>query len=294
VSWRGFSPTILPTKLVLNEEKSTPEAEVYEVSLATLNGERVWAWYCRPHKPGRYPVMYFCPPTGVYPLPIWAGTGRGEYITFNIAIHGFDLRLSDMPAGDDPRKRYHTAGIESPHTARWRIIYASLVRGLDFLCSRPEVDPERIAVGGSSQGGGLAIVLAGLDSRVAFLTPAHSGLPRLDWTVQYDTGYWPFSAAAKPQGQSMEQFLKTLSYFDAANFAPDIRCPAVPLIGMQDWVTASGNQVAAFAHCKPGTVELICDPWGYHGGSTREAALRHKAAFQRFLAGENPLVKPSK
>jgi len=284
----------IDAKLTLNEEKSTPQAEVYEVSLATLNGERVWAWYGRPRKPGKYPVLYFCPPTGVYALPLWAGTGNGQYVAFSIAIHGFDLRLSDMPPGDDPRKRYKTAGIESPRTARWRTIYASLVRGMDFLCSRQEVDPERISVSGSSQGGGLAIVLAGLDSRVAFLHPKYSGLPRLDWTVKYKTGYWPFGAEAKPEGQSMEAFLKTLSYFDAANFAPDIHCPAVPLIGMLDWVTASGNQIAAFAHLAPGQVELICDPWNGHGGWSWASRNRSQTAFNRFLASEPPVVHPSK
>ena len=281
-------------KLTLNPKMSTPQAQTYEASLATLDGERVWAWYCKPRKPGRYPVLYFCPPTGVYRLPLWVGRGNGQYCTFSIAIHGFDLRLSDMPKGDDPRKRYHTAGLESPRTARWRTIYANLVRGMDFLCSRPEVDPNRIAVGGSSQGGGLAMVLAGLDPRVAALLPQWSGLPRLDWTVVHKTGYWPFGAAAKPKGQTMDRFLKTLSYFDAANFTPDIRCPTVARIGMLDWVTASGNQVAALAHLKPAQVELICDVWEGHGASSVDAKRRFHRAWQRFLAGGSPVARPSK
>ncbi len=284
----------LDARIKLNEERSTDLIAVYEVSLATLNGQRFWAWYCRPRKDGKYPVYYFCPSSGVYPMSIRAGTGGGQYATLSIAIHPWDLNLSDMPKDSHPWKGYHTAGIESPKTTSWRTIYASLVRGMDFLVSRPEVDPNRIAVGGSSQGGGLAMVLAGLDERVAVCLPQYSGLPRLDWTVEHETGYWPFKMQAKPEGQTKEQFFHTLAYFDAANFTSDIRCPTVALIGMQDWVTASGNQIAALAHLSPGNVELICDPWGGHGSSTLQLRNQFNRALTRYISGESPIVTPSK
>ena len=287
----------IDAQMKLNEEKSNDRAEVYEVSLASLNGRRVWAYYGRPKDvPAgkKFPAVYFCPPTGVYKLPLWAGDGGGNHCTLSIAIHGFDLHLSNMPAGPHPWKGYHTLGIESPDTFSWRWIYASLVRGMDFLDSRPEVDVKRIGVTGSSQGGGLAIVLAGLDPRTAFLFPQFSGLARLDWTVKYETGYWPFKMSAKPAGQTEEQFLRTLSYFDAANFAPDIRCPAVPKIGLLDWVTASGNQIAAFAHLQPGQVELLCDPWDGHGSQSRRVRGLSQDRKVRFLRGDPPVTNPSK
>ena len=40
------------------------------------------------------------------------------------------------------------------------------LRGIDFLTSRAEVDPSRIGVLGFSQGGGLTLATAALDSRV--------------------------------------------------------------------------------------------------------------------------------
>lgn len=281
-------------QMTLNAEKSNEKVDVYEVSLASLDGRRVWGWYARPKQEGKYPVHYFCPPTGVYPLPLWVGDGGGQYCTFNIAIHGFDLRLSDMKPGD-PWGGYHTLGIASPRTSAWRWIYAALVRCVDFLASRPEVDQDRIAVSGSSQGGGLAMVLAGLDPRIDLCLPKWSGLPRLDWTVRYNTGYWPFGMNAKPEGQSEEEFLQTLAYFDAANFTPDIQCPVAPYIGMLDWVTASGNQVCAMAHLKPGQVELICDPWGGHGSiGDRAAHARYTEIANALLTGQPVVLQPTK
>jgi len=41
------------------------------------------------------------------------------------------------------------------------------------------------------------MVAAALDHRIAFSMPIHNGLPRLDWTVKYGPGYWPFGMGAK-------------------------------------------------------------------------------------------------
>ena len=284
-------------KLKLNEKWSSKTHELYEVSLATLGGERFWAWYSKPRKPGRYPVIYRCPPTGPFhPHPGSGNRSRGAYCHFYIAIHGFDLYLSDRDPTNakDPRNRYQSHGLQSPKTARWRTIFASLARGMDFLRSRPEVDPKRIGATGSSQGGGLAIVLAGLQPDVAFCAPTCAGLCRLDWTVVHKVGYWPFIAHGKPKDHTMDRFLKTISYFDAANFAPDIRCPLVSHCQLLDWVTTSGGQVAAFAQLKPGQIELIGDPWQGHGGRSPDAGRRYAQAMARFLKGQAPIVKPSK
>ena len=93
-----------------------------------------------------------------------------------IQIHGFDVDLSNMPAGDNPGKNYWTAGIESPKTSMWRTIFMSLVRAVDFMVDQPSVDAKRIVVIGGSQGGGLSLAAASLDPRVAFCMPYHSGL----------------------------------------------------------------------------------------------------------------------
>jgi cephalosporin-C deacetylase-like acetyl esterase len=137
------------------------------------------------------------------------------------------------------------------------------------------------------------MVAAGLDQRVRFCMPFHSGLPRLDWTVVYEPGYWPFGRGAKPADQTEAEFLRTLSYFDAANFTSDIRCPVVAEIGLMDTVTASGNQICALAHVPNGQLQLICSPWAMHGAGSRAAGLAQES-YNRFLQGQPPITTPTK
>lgn len=281
----------LDLKLTPVPEKDTAATQAFKVSFATLGGRRIYGWYSRPKAPGKYPAHVRFPSSGVYPL---AGPeSMADRCCLWIMIHGFDVDLSNMPAGDDPGKGYWTAGIASPQTSMWRTIYVSLVRAVDFMVAQAEVDPTKIVVVGGSQGGGLAMAAAALDHRVSLCMPYHSGLPRLDWTVTHEPGYWPFGMEARPAGQTTEQFLRTLSYFDPANMTQDIRCPVVAEMGLMDTVTAAGNQVCALAHVPKGQLLLVCSPWAMHGGGSRDAALC-AAAYQRYLRGEKPILRPTK
>jgi cephalosporin-C deacetylase len=272
-------------------EKSSPSFDAFKISFATLGGRRIYGWYARPTAPGKHPAHIRFPSSGIYPLP--GPEADGRFSCLWIQIHGFDVDLSNMPAGDDPGKGYWTAGIESPKTSMWRTIYISLVRSVDFMLAQPEVDPARVAVFGGSQGGGLAMVAAGLDHRIALSMPYHSGLPRLDWTVKHEPGYWPFAMGVKPAGQTEEQFLRTLSYFDAANFTQDIRCPIVAEVGLMDTVTAAGNQICALAHVPKGLLYLICSPWAMHGAGSRAPNLGGEC-WDRFLKGQKPFDNPTR
>ncbi|MDF1745160.1 MAG: acetylxylan esterase [Gimesia sp.] len=275
-------------------EQSDAHSEVFKVSLAGLNGRRFYGWYWKPRKPGRYPVRLELPSSGIYKRTAAQVPHGPNYCGMWIAIHGLPVELDYESRPDDPAAwNYWTYGIETPQTSMWRTIYASMVRSVDFLATRPEVDVKRIMSSGGSQGGGLSLVLAGLDKRISFAAPAHSGLCRLDWTVKFKPGFWPFDMSAKPAGQSEKRFLHTLSYFDAANFAPRIQCPVFAEVSLLDTVTASGNQIAALTGIQPGLLELICDPWHSHASSIRGSRLRAEA-ISRWLNREAPVQKPIK
>ena len=252
----------LDIKMTPVPEKGTELVEAFKISYATLNGRRIYGWYARPKAAGKHPASIQFPSSGIYPL-------RGPNIsntrcTLWIQIHGFDVDLSNRTP-NDPGSIYWWAGIESARTSMWRTIYVSLVRAVDFMAAQAEVDPEQISVGGGSQGGGLALVAAALDHRIKSCNAGYFGLARLDWTVKYNTGYWPFDMSRKPANQTEEEFLKTLSYFDVANFTEDIQCRVGATIGLLDRVTAAGNAICSLAHVKKNLLYMVCLPDAGHG-----------------------------
>jgi cephalosporin-C deacetylase-like acetyl esterase len=201
-----------------------------------------------------------------------------------LAIHGYDVDLSNFPTEQPwPGGRYHAVGLARPETYFYRQVYLRCVRAFDVLSALPETDSRRIMVYGGSQGGGLSIITAALRPEVAFCAPAIPGLCRLDWTVRYGVGSWPLNQQDVPAGQTLDQMLATLSYYDAANFIGRVKCPIAGTIGWLDTITAAGGQVAAFAQANRERFTFTAAPWGRHGadGRTQQAYYGNHTLFQQ-------------
>ena len=52
---------------------------------------------------------------------------------------------------------FMTQGILDPATYYYRRVYTDAVRAVEAVRSHPDVDPDRVAVTGSSQGGGISL-----------------------------------------------------------------------------------------------------------------------------------------
>jgi dienelactone hydrolase len=141
------------------------------------------------------------PATGRYPAIHYAsghsGQGRnGNKTAFQdhgiwFASHGYvclvtdTLQLGEIAAIHHGTYRYerwgwHSRGYTSAGVECW-----NGVRGVDYLLSRPEVDPERIGATGISGGGAATFWLAAADERVKVAVPV-SGMADLGFYVAED------------------------------------------------------------------------------------------------------------
>jgi cephalosporin-C deacetylase len=145
-------------------------------------------------------------------------------------------------AVDKPRAKpfedYCTLGIESPDTYVYREIVGHALRALEALAEREEADPTRLAVVGVSEGGGVGLMLAALDSRVRAVS---ADAPMLvEFPLSLRSAAWPYTGIAQQLRAHPEQaqaMTRTLSYFDVVNFAPEVRCPALISVGFLDQVS---------------------------------------------------------
>ena len=131
---------------------------------------------------------------------------------------------------DGPEKL--TWGIAKPEGYYYRGAYADMLRGIDFLASRPEVDPKRIGIMGTSQGGGIALAVAALDPRIRAAT-AH--LPCLcDMRAAAAMAGSLVNTLLNKTGLNNGEASNTLDYFDAARLAPNLRAPVLISAGGKD------------------------------------------------------------
>lgn len=242
--------------------------KVYKVNFRSLGQGRCYGWYLVPKGEGPFPALLMLPGNGVYKMPIYMVHGR--YALLVIQVHGYDVDLSNFPSESPWKSGDYWGEWDSREAAYARVVYANCVRAVDFLMSRSEVDKEAVCVTGGSQGGGLSIVTAALEPRLKAALVEYPGLCKIDWLYRWflDAPFPWNGHDPRPQGMPEEAFLKILSYYDPANFAPDIRCPVNASIALQDSVTISGAALAALRGLKtPPT--LVNGVWASHRADER-------------------------
>ncbi len=244
--------------------------KVYKVNFSSLGKRRCYGWYCVPPGKGPFPASVVFPGNGVYKLPSTYKGPVDNYVFLVIQVHGYDVDLSNLPSPWPWKLGNYWSEWPSREDAFARVIYTNAVRAVDFLMSRPEVNKEAIFVDGMSQGGGLSLITAGLDPRVKGVVARFPALCRLDWTYRWFLkAPFPWNGVDfKPAGMTEEAFLKILSYYDPANFIPDISCPVMAVVGLQDTVTIGGNALAALRQVKT-PLTLVNGVWMDHRSSER-------------------------
>jgi cephalosporin-C deacetylase len=174
-----------------------------------------------------------------------------------------------------------TRGIESPETYYYRRIMTDSVRAVDAAAAHPAVDPERIAVTGGSQGGGLSIAAAALSTRVRFLMPEVPFLCHYRRATEI-TDADPYGEIARYlhiHRDSEERSFRTLSYFDGLNFASRTSAPALYSVALMDTICPPSTVYAAY-NWHAGPKEIRVYPYNNHeGGGSFHA--REKLAFAR-------------
>jgi len=215
-----------------DRERSTSKVTVYRIGMEA-EGFTCFGWLAVPKFPGRYPGILFLPGEHV------------RYMSANnpntpLAECGFVV-LSIEPTGqsvEGPIKPLITQAythLNDPATFGLRAIMVRYLRAVTALAKITEVDPNRIAVSGIGMGGGMALALAALDERI--------------WAVAADVPYhcyielgdtlpdWPYREIhdyLQEHPDQREAVLKTIRYYDVANFADQVTCPVLLSAGIDD------------------------------------------------------------
>ena len=258
--------------------RSSDEIETYQVYYDSLDHVRVAGWYCLPkNRSGRLPGMLFLPGYQSDPAVPKEWARRG-YATLTAAPRG-KLRSNRQFNPGYPNLLTHN--ITDRNTYSYRGFYMDAWRGIDFLLGRFEVDPDRIGVAGSSQGGGLTITTAAMRQEVK---AASAGAPYLCGymdaiELSHTYPYHEINDYLRLHPDSREDVENTLAYFDGISFADKITCPIIVNIGLQDNVCPPETGYALFRAI--GSRDKTLYPYDGHGHDA--GRYKHEAVVVEFF-----------
>ncbi len=225
----------------------TEQVESGKVDFAGPDGGRVYGWLAKPVGKGPFPAMLVLPGAGFNARPRPLEHARHGYVAMDIQIHGQDVDLKEYPKlpGYYADQKY-----DNPADYYYYNVHLRCLQAVNYLISRPDVDPKRIMVVGGSQGGRLGIVVAGLDSRIKAVVsaiPNSPNHPHLHWVARCNGYAQPGDMKPDPKialndGMDVkgapplfnDAADRCMAYYDPMNFSPDIKSAVLVTGGLID------------------------------------------------------------
>lgn len=203
----------------------------YKIVLSSLGNVRVIAFMGIPvqgeSKPGPWPVI----------ITTCGYSGTQQGIMLSECQRGYAV-IQLYPRGQGESASYFqlpadkvAGSAQKPEGAYYQGAYADVMRVIDFIATRPDLDANRVALVATSQGGGISLAVAGLDSRVKAVVAHVSFLCNMPM------------AAGTPSliKNRLDKFnlnnsdaLNVLAYFDCLQLAPMRKFPVLMSAGGKD------------------------------------------------------------
>jgi len=270
------------------------EVDVVDVTFSGFGGDPVRAWFLLPRSGGETlpTIVEFNGYGGGRGFPherlAWVAAG---YAYFFMDTRGQGSQWGSGGSTGDPHGSgpaspgFLTRGIDDPETYYYRRVFADAVLAIDVVRTLDRVDPERITVCGGSQGGGIAIAVAGLVPGLLAAMPEVPFLQNFDRAVGF-TDADPYAEITRylavHRGDSTRTFT-TLSYFDGVNFAKRASIPALFSVGLMDPVCPPSTVFASY-NSWAGDADIEVYEFNEHEGGQGHHWLRQVSWLQSLLS----------
>jgi cephalosporin-C deacetylase len=269
----------LGAQLTPDPEHTDAEAACFKVSYASLHAITIHARYCRPARAGKFPAVLIVPwySKGAIPPPL--SLAKRGIAALEFQARGYEVDRSSYPLANS---WYILDGIETPETYIYREIVVHALRGLDFLAAQPDVDVKRLAVMGASQGGGVSLLVAGLDPRIIAVSADFPFLT--DWPESLTAPGSPYADVRKYFSDHPDKraaVLKTVSYYDTLDVAARIKVPVLVQTGLKDRTCPAPMIETMYARIKSSKKQLKEYPNADHSDQGSE----RWTTAEDFLAG---------
>ena len=237
-----MNPTFYKVK-----EQSGDFQTTYKVILDNVGNKKVYGWISIPNCEGPFSTVLTVPSYGRAPIGPLTYVANDGLIAATFSIHNYDIE-KEVPKeiAYQPEDHYFNR-----HTNYYRSSILGGIQMINFLFTLPEFDQKHLGITGISQGGGIAVMIAGLDERIKYLAQAqatfcdHSGILK---NRPSGFPYWIVNADLK--GGDPEEVVKEVAYYDAVNFATNFKGVSFHTLGYKDDVCPPATVFAAYNKMK--------------------------------------------
>ena len=256
--------------------------ETFDVTFAGFGGQPIRAWLHLPAGATKVPVVVqFVGYGGGRGLShesiLWPAVGVASLIMDTRGQgSGWSIGETADSAGSAPaHPGFMTRGILDRDDYYYRRVFIDGVRAVRAAQANSRIDATRVALFGASQGGGIALAVAGLVpddvSLVMCDVPALCDFPRaVDLAEQ--NPYLEIVNYLRVHRERRDEVLRTLSYFDGVLLGARARAPGLFSIALMDTVCPPSTQYAAY-NAYGGPKELALYHYNDHegGGAVHQA-----------------------
>ncbi|HEY4018656.1 MAG TPA: acetylxylan esterase [Pseudonocardiaceae bacterium] len=256
-------------------EVATPlhTIDVYDVTFAGFGGHPVHAWLRVPRgHSGQLPGVvqfhgYGSGRGAAIDDLLWASAGYAHLIMDTRGQGGEHAGgATGDPAGTNgpAAPGFLTKGIAAKEDYFYRRVFTDAVRAVAVLRGLDFVDPSRVAAIGNSQGGGIALAVAGLVPDLAALFTQSPFLTdvRRATLITGTTPYLEITRYLSAHRDEVDQVFDVLSYFDGVGFAGRATAPAWFSTGLMDDICPPSTAFGAY-HAYAGPKKIAV--WDYNG-----------------------------
>lgn len=215
----------------------TEKRDAYIVEMHSIDSALIRGYYFAPKKKGTYAAILNLPGYG-YDFEHLDEflSNQEDVIELALCVRGHGISKDAFTPDSGTGFMGHQIG--NKEKSAYRKIYMDCIRAVEFLMFRDEVDKTKIGVFGGSQGGGLALMSAGLANKhisaCAYFDPFPCDLKNHIRIRKMLKGEINNFLACYNHSYTFADALNTLEYLDAKHFAEKIKAPTLYLTGLFD------------------------------------------------------------
>jgi cephalosporin-C deacetylase len=256
-------------------------SKLYMLRLDNVDNRTVNGYIAIPAGNGPFPAVVQMPPYGtvVSEPDAFIMTDFAEKCNSIIVM----LTAHNTPPNQEDPNAYRPENLSDPlqYYNRWMILGG--IRAIDYVTSRPDFNGS-LGVNGNSQGGGLAISVAGLDDRVkAVLGMLPANAEQQGTRYRRASGFPRYNIGGGALGLDTNLVKTASKYHDAIYFLKRFKGAAMIITGYKDDVTPTATHFAAYNQLTESAAMLHMRDIGHNNPD--EYWFGRYSFFQKHLTG---------